>query len=107
MWTPRPASALRYAGSVATSVLPSPVRISAIFPSCSTMPPMSCTSKWRISRVRFDASRTTANASGSRSSSVSPLANRSRNSGVLAASASFESAAISPSSALMRVTVLA
>ena len=48
MCTPRPVSAFRYAGSVATRVLPSPVAISAIVPSCSTMPPMSCTSKWRI-----------------------------------------------------------
>jgi hypothetical protein len=29
---------------VATRVLPSPVAISAIFPSCSTIPPISCTS---------------------------------------------------------------
>ena len=35
-------------GSVATSVLPSPVFISAMPPRCRTMPPMSCTSKWRI-----------------------------------------------------------
>jgi hypothetical protein len=28
--------------------LPSPVRISAILPSFSAMPPISCTSKWRI-----------------------------------------------------------
>src|SRR5438105_2031589 len=48
MWTPRPVSPLRYAGSVATSVLPSPVAISAILPSWSTMPPMSCTSQCRI-----------------------------------------------------------
>ena len=33
---------------------------------------MSCTSKWRMPRVRDAASRTAANASGSRSSSVSP-----------------------------------
>ena len=36
-WTPLPSSALRYAGSVATSVLPSPVFISAIVPRCSTI----------------------------------------------------------------------
>ena len=46
--TPSPVRAFRYAGSVATSVLPSPVRISAILPWCRVMPPMSCTSKWRI-----------------------------------------------------------
>ena len=33
---------------MAVSVLPSPVRISAILPLCSAMPPISCTSKWRI-----------------------------------------------------------
>ena len=73
MCTPLPVSALRYAGSVATSVLPSPVRISAILPLCSTMPPISCTSKWRMRSVRLAASRTTAKASGSSSSSVAPL----------------------------------
>jgi hypothetical protein len=60
-----PDSALRYTGSVAVSVLPSPVRISAILPSCSAMPPISCTSKWRIFMTRLEASRTTAKASGS------------------------------------------
>ena len=33
-----------YAGSEATSVLPSPVAISAILPLCNTIPPISCTS---------------------------------------------------------------
>ena len=47
---------------------------------------MSCTSKWRWPSVRLAASRTTAKASGSRSSRVSPLARRSRNSAVLARS---------------------
>ena len=65
--TPRPASALRYDGSVATSVLPSPVFISATQPRCSAAPPMSCTSKWRWPSTRRPASRTVANASGSRS----------------------------------------
>jgi hypothetical protein len=37
---------------VATSVLPSPVFISAILPRCSTMPPISCTSKCRMFSVR-------------------------------------------------------
>ena len=36
--------------------------------------PISCTLKARWPRVRFAASRTVANASGSRSSSVSPSA---------------------------------
>jgi hypothetical protein len=48
---------LRKAGSVATRVLPSPVRISAIFPLCKAIPPSSCTSKWRIFRTRLLASR--------------------------------------------------
>ena len=41
---PLPGSAFRYSGSVATSVLPSPVAISAILPKWSWMPPMSWTS---------------------------------------------------------------
>ena len=49
------------------------------------MPPTNCTSKWRWPSVRLPASRTTAKASGSRSSSVAPSASRSRNSTVLAA----------------------
>ena len=43
---------------MATSVLPSPVRISAILPLCSTMPPISWTSKWRMPSARLPASRT-------------------------------------------------
>ena len=65
--TPSPGSALRYAASVDISVLPSPVRISAMRPSFSVRPPMSCTSKWRILSVRCAASRTTAKASGAMS----------------------------------------
>ena len=68
-----PASALSATASVAVSVLPSPVFISAIAPPCSTMPPISWTSKWRIPIVRREVSRTTAKVSGSRSSSDSPL----------------------------------
>src|SRR5919112_2067278 len=68
---------------VAASVLPSPVFISAIFPSCKTMPPMICSSKGRIPRVRLETSRKTAKASGSRSSMVSPPASLSRNSSVV------------------------
>ena len=56
---------------MATSVLPSPVRISAILPWCKTMPPISCTSKWRMPVVRTLASRTMAKASGKISSSTS------------------------------------
>ncbi|CFW38912.1 Uncharacterised protein [Bordetella pertussis] len=57
---------------MAISVLPSPVRISAILPLCSAIPPSIWTSKWRIPNTRLPASRTTAKASGSRSSSDVP-----------------------------------
>src|SRR5690349_23548609 len=40
-WTPSPGNAFRYAASVDISVLPSPVRISAMRPSFSVRPPMS------------------------------------------------------------------
>ena len=61
-------------GSVATSVLPSPVFISAILPPWSTAPPMSCTSKWRMPSARTLASRTAAKTSGSSSSRGRPFA---------------------------------
>ena len=41
-------------------VLPSPVFISAMLPPWSTMPPISCTSKWRMPIVRLPTSRTIA-----------------------------------------------
>ena len=41
-------------------------------PSCSAIPPISCTSKWRIPIVRLPVSRTIAKHSGSSSSSDSP-----------------------------------
>src|SRR5918995_739221 len=84
---------------VAASVLPSPVFISAIFPSCKTMPPMICSSKGRIPRVRRETSRTTAKASGSRSSMVSSPASLSRNSSVFSRSCTSVSLSISGSSA--------
>src|SRR5918998_6054763 len=84
---------------VAASVLPSPVFISAIFPSCNTMPPMICSSKGRIPRVRRETSRTTAKASGNRSSMVSSPASLSRNSSVFSRSCASESFSISGSSA--------
>ena len=49
------------------------------------MPPMSWTSKWRMLSTRRPPSRTTAKASGSRSSRVAPFARRSRNSTVFPA----------------------
>src|SRR5918998_679103 len=76
---------------VAASVFPSPVFISEILPSCNTMPPMTCTSKGRMPNTRREVSRTTANASCSISSSVSPLSSLSRNSSVFALNSSSES----------------
>ncbi len=84
-WTPFPSRAFKYAGSVATRVLPSPVTISAMAPLWSTMPPINWTSKWRMPRFRRPASRQTAKASVSTSSSVSPLARRWRNFAVCSA----------------------
>src|SRR6478735_7334565 len=68
------------------------------------MPPISCTSKWRILSVRLDASRTTAKASFSSWSSVSPPAKRFLNSPVLARSSSSVSFANEGSSALICAT---
>ena len=85
-------SAFKYAGNVDTSVFPSPVRISAILPSCSAIPPISCTSKWRILRTRLEASRTVANASGKILSKVSFSERRFLNSSVFAARASSDNA---------------
>src|SRR5215218_498227 len=84
---------------VAASVLPSPVFISAMFPSCKTMPPMICSSKGRIPRVRLETSRTTAKASGNRSSRLSPPASLSRNSSVFCRRSASESFSISGSNA--------
>ncbi len=84
---------------VAASVLPSPVFISAILPSCSAIPPRTCTSKGRICKVRLEASRTTANASGRIPSRVSPRSSLSRNSSVFALKALSESPSTSAPSA--------
>ena len=105
MCTPSPPRALRQAASVATRVLPSPVRISAMRPSWSTSPPMSCTSKWRISSARRPASRTAANASGIRASNGSPAARRPRRASVTAASAASSRPRMSDSSSLTAATV--
>jgi hypothetical protein len=69
------------------------------------MPPISCTSKWRMPNTRTEASRQTANASGSSLSSDSPLALRALNSSVFAFSASSDSACICGSSALIFLTI--
>src|SRR5207245_4429066 len=105
MWTPRPVRPLRYAGSVATSVLPSPVAISAILPSWRTMPPISWTSKGRMPTVRRAASRATANASGSSASTDSPASRRFLNSSVFARSSASPSAWTDGSSAFVASTV--
>ena len=55
--------------------------------------------------VRFAASRTTANASGSRSSSVSPLFRRALNSSVLARSSLSVRASMLPSSSFILFTM--
>src|SRR5215470_6855050 len=104
MWTPRPVRAFRYAGSVATSVLPSPVAISAILPSCSTMPPISWTSKCRMPTVRRAASRQTAKASGRTSSSSSPPSIRFLNSSDFARRPASSSGVSVASRALMAST---
>src|SRR5213080_4173127 len=95
MWTPRPVRPLRYAGSVATSVLP----------SWRTMPPISWTSKGRMPTVRRAASRATANASGSSASTDSPASRRFLNSSVFARSSASPSAWTDGSSAFVASTV--
>jgi hypothetical protein len=70
------------------------------------MPPIICTSKWRICSTRFEASRTTANASGSTSSSFAPSATRFLSCGVIAVSSESLIFSNRGSSALMASTVL-
>src|SRR3989441_23868 len=105
MWTPRPVRPLRYAGSVATSVLPSPVAISAILPSWRTMPPISWTAKGRTPAVRRPASRAPATASGSSASTDPPASRRFLNSSVFARSSASPSAWTDGSSAFVASTV--
>ena len=73
MWTPFSVRALRYAANVIVKVLPSPVFISAILPSCKTTPPIIWTSKCLSFRVRLEASLTNAKASGKISSNFFPF----------------------------------
>ncbi|MNV75208.1 hypothetical protein D3C71_1684850 [compost metagenome] len=103
--TPLPSKAFKYTGNVPTSVLPSPVFISEIRPSCRAIPPINCTSKCRIPSVRLEASRTVANASGRISSRVSPFSIRARNSAVLACNCSSDSFTNSGSNPLITSTV--
>src|SRR5882724_3984148 len=85
----------------AARVLPSPVFISAILPSWSTIAPSIWTSKWRSPSVRTLASRTTADASSISSSREAPSPRRARNSSVFARSSASDSACIRGSSAAM------
>src|SRR3954452_8383695 len=103
-WTRCPASAWSATASVAVSVLPSPVFISAIEPACSTMPPIIWTSKWRMPSVRRDVSRTTAKVSGRRSSRGSPLRARPRRPSACSRSSASSSSSSSGSQLLMRST---
>src|SRR4029079_5297683 len=59
-------------------------------PSCSTMPPISCTSKWRWPSVRLAASRTVAKAGTRMSSSVLRPASSGRHSAAQGVAPSFE-----------------
>ena len=82
---------------MAASVLPSPVAISAMLPSCKAIAPAIWTSYGTISHVTgipttshvfptsaMHAALTNANASGNSLSTVSPFRRRSLNSSVLA-----------------------
>ncbi len=59
-WTGSPAMAAVQAGSVAVSVFPSPVSISAIIPFRMIQPPRICESKWRMPTARPATSRISA-----------------------------------------------
>src|SRR6266545_2085487 len=65
---------------------------------------MSCTSKWRWPRTRRAASRTAANASGSRSSSVSSASSRLRKTSVSSRSSASDRARMSSSNELVGAT---
>ena len=86
---------------MATSVLPSPVFISAMLPWCKKMPPISCTSKARRPKARLAPSRQFANASGRIASNVSPFATRALNSPVFSINCASLNASNSGSNALI------
>ena len=75
--TGMPASAAALTASVAVSVFPSPVCISAICPASSTRPPTICSGKCRWPMARSAASRTSANV-WLTSGSVNPCRRSSR-----------------------------
>jgi len=75
-------------------------------PWCRTIAPISCVSNGRWPIVRTDASRTSAYASGSRLSRLSPPTARSFNLSVYARISASVSFCIFGSSALMTSTVL-
>src|SRR5262245_6380938 len=85
-------------------VLPSPVFISEMRPSCRIIPPINCTSKCRCPSVRLAASRQVANASTRMSSRLVPAATCCLNASVRARSSSSESFSRSFSSALIAAT---
>ena len=94
-----PVNPFKYAGKVATNVLPSPVFISAILPWCKTIPPSNCTLKCFIPSTLLEASLQTANASGNKLSKDSPFCILSLNSTVLACNSSSVSFCIPSSKA--------
>src|SRR5262245_8602813 len=102
--TPLPASALSDAARVATTPFPSPALSTAILPWCRTMPPISCTSKWRMRSVRFAASRVSANISSRTSSRVAPSRTRARRPSTRSRIAASDRGATSASRALMAAT---
>src|SRR5690349_9781023 len=75
-------------------------------PPCSTMPPISWTSKWRIFMRRRATSRTSAKVSSSRSSRSSPSRARSRRRSACSRSSSSSSSSSSGSQALIASTRL-
>src|SRR5262249_18896557 len=73
MWTPFSSRALRYAGRVATRVLPSPVTISEMLPRCSTAPPTICPPTCRCSFNGRARSRREAHAHVLEASRATPV----------------------------------
>src|SRR5256886_4482801 len=105
MWTPRPVRPLRYAGSVATSVLPSPVAISAVWPSWRPMLPISWRSKGRMPTVRRAASRAPVRSRGAARDTDRPASRRFLTPSVFARNSASPSAWTDGSSAFVASTV--
>src|SRR6056297_1224772 len=90
---------------VEVRVLPSPVFISAMSPSCRAAPPKTWTSYGRSLRTRQAASRATAKASTCSSSRVAPSARRCRKTSVRPRSSSSDSASMSAARRLTSLTM--